>query len=210
LAIAVGALFCFRGYLTMRVIIPIWGAFAGFVLGAEIVASAGNDGFLRTAVGWMVGIGLGLVLGLVAYLYFEVSVLIAMSAIGFALGTSLMVALGVTWSWVIVLVGVVVGTALALIAILGDLPMMLLTILSALAGASTIVAGLMLLVGTLQTDDLTSGSATDRLHDDWWWFAIYGALAVAGLFIQLRATERLRGSMRDAWAESGRRSAATV
>jgi len=31
LALAVGALFCFRGYLTMRLVIPVWGAFAGFL-----------------------------------------------------------------------------------------------------------------------------------------------------------------------------------
>ena len=40
LAIAVGALFAFRGYFAMRVIIPIWGAFAGFMLGAGLVDAA--------------------------------------------------------------------------------------------------------------------------------------------------------------------------
>ena len=31
LAIAIGALFCFRGWIAMRIVIPIWGAFAGFL-----------------------------------------------------------------------------------------------------------------------------------------------------------------------------------
>ncbi len=44
LAIAIGALFCFRGYLTMRVVIPIWGAFTGFALGAGLVAGVTDDG----------------------------------------------------------------------------------------------------------------------------------------------------------------------
>ncbi len=87
--------------------------------------------------------------GLIAYLYYEVAVIIGMMAIGFVLGTSLLVALGVTWSWLIVLGGVVLAVVLAFVAIAGDLPMVLLTVLTALAGASTIVSGLMLLVGTI-------------------------------------------------------------
>jgi Domain of unknown function (DUF4203) len=207
LAIAIGALFCFRGYLTMRVIIPLWGAFAGFVLGAGLVANAGDEGFLRSLLGWVVGLSFALVLGLIAYMYFEVSVILAMSAIGFALGTSVMVALGVTWSWVIILVGIVAGTLLAIVALVGELPMMLLTVLTALAGASTMVAGVMLLFGAVDTTEFTSPSATERLQDDWWWFVMYAVLALAGIVVQLRETERMRGTMREAWAASGRQSA---
>ena len=54
LAILIGAVFCFRGYFAMRIIIPIWGAFAGFVLGAGLV-STGGDEFLSTALSWIVG-----------------------------------------------------------------------------------------------------------------------------------------------------------
>ena len=38
LAIAIGAAFCFRGYLAMRIVIPIWGFFAGFAFGAGLFA----------------------------------------------------------------------------------------------------------------------------------------------------------------------------
>lgn len=98
LAILVGAAFCVRGYLAMRLIIPIWGAFAGFMFGAGIVASFTDEGFLGTALGWVVGIALAVLFAFVAYLYYEVSVFIAMAAVGFAIGTSVMVALGVSWS----------------------------------------------------------------------------------------------------------------
>ena len=36
MAVVVGITFCFRGYLTMRVVIPMWGAFSGFALGAGL------------------------------------------------------------------------------------------------------------------------------------------------------------------------------
>ena len=133
LAILTGAVFCFRGYLAMRIIIPLWGAFAGFMLGAGIVSGA--DGFLGSALGWIVGIALAVVFGLLAYLYYEVAVVIGMLAIGFTLGTSLMVALGVTWSWVIVLAGLALAVVLAFVALVADLPMALLTVLTAHGGS---------------------------------------------------------------------------
>lgn len=198
IAILTGAVFCFRGYLAMRLIIPLWGAFAGFMLGAGIVAGA--DGFLGSALGWIVGFALAVVFGLIAYLYYEVAVLIGMMAIGFALGSSLMVLLGVTWSWLIVLSGVVLAVVLAFVAIAGDLPMVLLTVLTGLAGASTIVFGLMLVFGVTDLDAIDSAETTEALADDWWWYMIYGALAIAGMIAQFADVDRRRESLRAAWA----------
>ncbi len=204
LAMAAGAVFCFRGYLTMRVIIPVWGAFVGFILGAGLVAGPGDDGFLQTFLGWIVGIVVAIVFGLIAYLYYEVSIVMAMSAIGFALGTSLMVALGVTWSWVIIFVGLALGIALAVAAIVAELPMALLTILTATAGASTIVGGLMLMFGVFDVEELDDGTpVVDQLNDDWWWYVIWVVLAIAGVVVQMRAVERMRMSLREQWAASG-------
>lgn len=209
LAVFVGAVFCFRGYLTMRIIIPIWGAFGGFILGAALVSSSDGNGFLRSTLAWVVGLVLAVIFGLVAYLYFEVSVVLAMAAIGFTLGVSAMVAIGVSWDWVIVIVGLATGLLLAVIALAGNLPMMLLTVLTATSGASTIVGGIMLLTDKLQSGEVTeSGAVTDRLHDDWWWYAIWGGLVVAGLIAQIAAADRLAGTMREAWDESKGRPAA--
>jgi hypothetical protein len=198
IAIFTGAVFCFRGYLAMRIVIPLWGAFAGFLLGAGIVS--GDGGFLQTALGWFVGLAVALVFAALAYLYYEVAVLIGMMAIGFALGTSLMVALGVTWSWLIVLVGVALAILLAVVALVGDLPMVLLTVLTAFAGSSAIVAGLMLIFGVTDLGDFDSAQTTAALADDWWWYPIYFVLAFAGLVAQLADTQRRTETLRAAWS----------
>ncbi len=198
IAILTGAVFCFRGYFAMRLVIPVWGAFAGFMLGAGIVS--GDAGFLGNALGWLVGLAVAIVFGVIAYLYYEVSVIIGMMAIGFALGTSLMVALGVDWSWLVVLSGVVLAAALAFVAIVGDVPMVLLTVLTALAGAGTIVAGLMLLVGTIDVEDFDIGATTETAADNPWWFVIYGGLVVGGIIAQFTDTDRRRTTLREAWA----------
>lgn len=198
IALLTGAVFCFRGYLAMRLVIPLWGAFAGFMVGAGLVS--GDAGFLGNALGWFVGFGLAIVFGLIAYLYYEVSVVIGMMGIGFVLGTSLMVAFGVSWSWLIVLSGVVMAVALAFVAIAGDLPMVLLTVLTALAGSSVIVAGLMLLFGTFDAEDFSIGMTTEYVADDWWWFVIYGGLVVGGIVAQFTDVDRRRESLREAWS----------
>jgi hypothetical protein len=206
LAVLIGAMFCFRGYLAMRIIIPIWGALAGFFFGAGLVANVTDDGFLTTVVGWAVGIGFALLFGLLAYLYYEICVLIAMVAIGFALGTTLMVALGVSWSWLITLAGLAAGVALAFLAIAGNMPAVLLIVLSAFGGASAMVAGALLVVGELTTDDFTDQLASETLDLSWWWYAAYVVLAVVGIVAQVRYVESIRGSIRDTWEVDGGRS----
>lgn len=195
----VGAAFCFQGYLALRLLIPIWGALAGFSVGAGIVAAVNDERFLATVLGWIVGLAVAVVFALVAYLYYAVSVVIAMGAIGFLLGTSVMYAFDVQWQWLIVTVGIVAGILLAVLAVVADLPMVLLVVLSAVAGASAIVGGAMLLTGALDTDEFTSDEVIEAADRDWWWTALYILLAVAGIVVQTRATDRWRMSMRRAW-----------
>jgi hypothetical protein len=204
--VVVGAAFCFQGYLTLRLLIPIWGALAGFSVGAGIVAAVNDERFLATALGWVVGLVVAVVFALVAYLYYAVSVVIAMGAIGFLLGTSAMYAFDVRWQWLIVTVGILAGAVLALLAVAADLPMVLLVVLSALGGASAIVGGAMLLTGALDTDQFTSDEVIDVVDHDWWWTALYVVLAVAGIVVQTRATDRWRVSMRQAWDDDRRRT----
>lgn len=198
IAILTGAVFCFRGYLAMRIIIPLWGAFAGFMLGAGVVSGA--DGFLGSALGWIVGIALAVVFGLLAYHFYEVAVMLGMLAIGFVLGMSVMVALGATWSWLIVLSGLALALVLAFVALVADLPMALLTVLTGMAGASAIVAGLMLVFGVTDVGDFDSAQTTKVLADDWWWYAIYLVLAVGGMIAQFLDVERRRDTLRASWS----------
>jgi hypothetical protein len=204
-AVVVGLLFCLRGYLMMRVIIPIWGAFAGFVLGAGAVASITGEGFLASVAAWISGALVALVFGLLAYLYYEVSVFVGVTAIGFMLGTTAMVALNVRWTWVIVLVGVLVGGALGVVAIVGNLPMLLLTVLTAFGGSSAAVGGAMLLAGAVDAEDFTEADVVTLVEDRPAWWILYVVLAVVGLVMQLRVIRRVEATARAEWERSGGR-----
>lgn len=199
LAILVGGLLTVAGYAALRAVIAVWGAVAGFLLGAGLVATFTGEGFLATLLGWGVGLAVGLAFGLIAYLYYAVSVVLAMSAIGFTLGSTLVAALGVTWTWLLVLAGVAGGVLLAVLAIVGDLPMLLLTVLGALAGASITITGLLLVFGVLDRTDLADPETTTNLELGWWWTAGYVALVVIGLVVQLRDQAARSGTLRQSW-----------
>lgn len=194
LAIAVGLLFCFAGGPALRVVISIWGAFVGFVLGAALVTRVFGDGFLSTFTGWLVGFVLAVLFAALAYLYYAVAVLLATISIGFTLGATLMGAIGVSWNWLIILVGVAVGVLLGIVALSANLPALLLVVVSAMAGASAMVTGLMLIVGVIDVEQLSDPDLTASISHDWWWYALYLALAIAGVVAQSQAT---RGHVTD-------------
>ena len=198
-AVVVGGALCFRGYAALRLVIAMWGAFAGFFLGAGVVAGVTGEGFLASTVAWAVGLAVAVLFGVLAYAYYSISVLIGMSAIGFTLGTTAMVALGVAWSWVVVLVGIVVGALLALLAIAGDLPRLILVLLGAFAGSSIAIAGILLLIGRVDRGDLAATDTTAALGLWWGWTLFYVALAVAGIVSQLRDADARRGTLRAGW-----------
>jgi len=200
IAILAGALLCFRGQLVLRLVFPIWGAFAGFAFGAGLVAGFADEHFLGSVLGWGLGIIFALIFAVFAYLYYAVGVVIVMASIGFTLGSGLVVALGIDWSWVAVLVGVVVGALLGVGAVVSDLPMLFLVVLSAAGGSVAMVTGFMLFTGALDSATFTDDTFTSRVDDAWWWYAAFVVLAFVGVLSQIRNLAAMRRSVRSSWA----------
>lgn len=202
-AILAGGAMLFAGQFVLRLLLPIWGFFTGFAFGAGLFAAMADERFLGTVLGWVSGLVLGLIFALFAYLYYAVAVILAMAAFGFAIGSGLIVALGIDWNWIAVLVGLAFGAVLGLLAVVGNLPMIVLTVLSSLAGAVGVVAGLMLLVGSLDSAQFTDGSFIDAVRTSWIWYVLLLALALIGIVAQTRQRLVMRRTVRDAWyAES--------
>ena len=167
LAIVAGVAMLFAGQFVLRLVIPIWGFFAGFAFGAGLVASLADERFLGTVLGWVLGLVFALLFAILAYLYYYVAVTLAMAAFGFAIGSGLVVALGIDWNWVAALVGLVVGVVFGLVSIFANMPVIVLVVFSSFAGAVGVVGGLMLLVGSLNSSDFTQGDFTDTVENTW-------------------------------------------
>lgn len=199
LAIIAGLLFCFGGQFVMRIVFPIWGAFAGFAFGAGLVAGLSDEHFLGTVLGWVLGIVFAIVFAVLAYVFYAVGVILAMAAAGFALGSGLVVALGIDWSWIAVLVGIAVGAVLGIAAVVLDLPSVALIVFTAFAGAVGVTGGLMLLTGDLNSDEFTRSAFTDQIHDSWGWYVVLVVVGVFGALAQGRQAIALRRSLSQTW-----------
>ena len=55
LAIIAGGAMLVAGQFVLRIMIPIWGFFAGFAFGAGLVADFADERFLGTVLGWVAG-----------------------------------------------------------------------------------------------------------------------------------------------------------
>jgi hypothetical protein len=199
LAIIAGGAMLLAGQFVLRLVIPIWGFFAGFAFGAGLVAELADERFLGTVLGWVLGLVFALVFAVLAYLFYYVAIILAMGAFGFAIGSGVVVALGIDWNWLAVLMGVVVGLILGVVAIVGNMPMIVLIVFSSIAGAVGVVGGLMLLVGSMNSADFTRGDFTSTIDNGWAWSLLLLVLALLGILNQARQRVLLRRTIHETW-----------
>ncbi len=199
LAIIAGSAMLVAGQFVLRLVIPVWGFFAGFAFGAGIVAGFADERFLGTVLGWVLGLVFAVIFALLAYLYYYVAIVLAMGAAGFAIGSGIVVALGISWNWVAVLVGLVVGIVLGLVSVFANMPMIVLVVVGSIAGAVGVTGGLMLLVGSLDSADFSSGDFTDTVSNSFGWSLLLLVLAVGGIIIQALQRALVRQSIRETW-----------
>jgi hypothetical protein len=204
LAIVAGGAMLVAGQLVLRLMLPIWGFFTGFAAGAGFVAELGDDRFLGTALGWVLGLIFGVVLAILAYFFYAVAVILAMASFGFAIGSGLVVALGIDWNWVAVLVGLLIGAIIGIGAIITNMPMLVLVVLSSIAGAVGVVGGLMLVFGSLNTADFSRGDFVDTVNNSWFWYLLLLALIVFGIFVQIRQRIVMNRSIQQYWYAEAR------
>ncbi|MFC5178068.1 hypothetical protein [Nocardioides taihuensis] len=199
LAILAGGFMLIAGRFVLRFALVIWGFFAGFAFGAGLVSNLADERFLGTVLGWALGLLFALVFAIFAYLYYAVAVILVMAAFGFAIGSGLVVALGIDWNWLAILVGVVVGAAVGVLSVLGNMPMAVLIFLGSVAGALSVVGGLMLVFGSLNSADFTRGDVSTAIDDSWFWWLLAVALTVFGIVVQAAGAAASRRSVRAAW-----------
>jgi len=199
LAIIAGIVMLFAGQFLLRIVLPIWGFFAGFAFGAGLFAQLADERVLGTLLGWVSGLVCAVIFAVLAYLYYAVAVILAMAAFGFAIGSGVVVALGIDWNWVAVLAGLVVGAILGLVSVVANMPMVVLALVSSIAGAVSVVAGVMFLVGSLNSADFAPGHFNDAVSASWGWSLALLVLAILGFVSQTRQRVNRRRSINEAW-----------
>ncbi|HZT98640.1 MAG TPA: DUF4203 domain-containing protein [Ktedonobacteraceae bacterium] len=191
LALVIGLAFCFAGYRFFRLLIAIWGFFAGFMLASQAVAASAGGHILISVIGVVIAVIVGLIVAALAYYLYVAAVAILGASVGFWIGTGLMTALGFSsQSAPALLVGIIVAVVLVLIILAWNLTKLLIIISTSLGGASTAIAGVLLLLRIIPLDALTVGVIGAIIRGSPIWSLVWLALAVVGIIVQLSSTRR--------------------
>jgi hypothetical protein len=183
-AMGIGTLLCFAGYKVARILIPIWGFFAGFFMGAAGVSDALNNQFLGTTLGIVVGLILGLVFGLFAYFFFSLAIVLMGASFGYWLGTGLVTMLGFNKGFLSATVGISIGVVFAILAIVINAPKYYLIVTTAFAGAVSVFVGFLILINKINLESLSYIDGND-INVSVLWSILAALLGIFGLIFQV-------------------------
>jgi len=186
-AIAMGAAFMLLGYRLALILLPIWGFFAGFLLGAQVLQEFFGDGFLATTASWIVGAIIGLIFAVLSYLFWYVAVVIVFASVGYWLGWGFMTLIGFSDTGIAAFgIGLLLGAIFAVAAFVTGVPLAALVVITAVGGAHVLIAGVLVLFGSVAVADLGDGVVRAIILENvGWWLAALG-LAVLSIVFQLK------------------------
>ncbi len=185
LAVVVGLTVATAGLRIFFLLLPIWGFFAGFVVGAAGTTAIFGDGFLSTTLGIVLGFIVGIIFAVISYLWWYIGVLAAAGTAGAAFGSSLFAAIGVDANWFLFFIGIIFMVLFILAALFINFPTWLIIVGTAMSGAAAVIAGLMLIFNKIDRADLGNGVAWDAIADNWWLWLIWLVGASLGIGAQL-------------------------
>jgi hypothetical protein len=188
IAIALGAAMMLLGYRLALILLPIWGFFAGFIFGAQMLQEFFGDGFLATTASWVVGVILGGVFAVLSYLFWYVAVVILFASVGYWLGWGFMTLIGFSETGLVAIaIGLLLGAIFAVAAFVTGVPLAALVVITAIAGAHALIAGILVLIGEVVVADLGSGVANAIIATNVGWWILALGLAVVSIIVQLKS-----------------------
>lgn len=187
IAILFGTILAFGGYRFFLFLLPLWGFFFGFGLGAQAVQALLGQGFFGTVTSWVVGFVLALIFALFSYLFYYFGVAIIAASLGYGLGYAIMALFGLDDGLIPFLVGVALAVLLAFLTLRYNLAKYVIIIGSALAGAAIAVGTLSSGVGGIELARLSENPLGTLFGDSILWLLLFLGVAIAGMIIQFQA-----------------------
>jgi hypothetical protein len=184
----VGLAFCFAGYRFFLLLLPLWGFLAGFWLGASAITALFGDGFLSTATSWISGFVFGLVCAALSYLFYWLAIVFFSASIGASIGSGFMGAIGVDSRVLTWIVAGACAVALIVLVLAINLPKFLIVVVSAIAGATAMIASVLLLFDRIQRAELYHGAALSIINESFFWSLAWIILIIVGIMVQTFST----------------------
>lgn len=195
--VLIGLALCFRGYVWMRWVFALAGGAVGWQLGGLLGRQVQLSPTWDRWIDWGAAILGALLVATVAYAFYVVGVLVAVGGFGFNLGLTTAPSLGLI-GWQVTAAAGVVAAALVVLALVTQLPKLLMVVLTAIVGSGAIVSGTLSLIGNLDLAGLRWWNAGSVFSQGLAWNLLLVAITVAGVAVQLRG--KLARNLRAAYA----------
>jgi len=180
LAVAIGLAFAFWGFRVFLILLPIWGFFAGFLLGANGIQYIFGEAFLATVTGWVVGFLLGLLFAVLSYLYYWVAVILLGGVLGYQLTIGLLQWIGFDGDGLIAFIlAIIVGAVFAVGFFVLHMPAVLVIVVTAISGAAATMAGIAIGLGLVPYQEFEGGIFGAYSGPEFGWIGIIAAIALA-------------------------------
>jgi hypothetical protein len=188
IALILGLAICFGGYRLFTWLLPIWGFFFGFGIGAQTLQAIFGGGFLATVTGWVVGLFAGLIFGVLSWLFYAVGVAILAGSLGYGIGVGFMNLIGIDIGLIAWIVGIVAGVVLVVLTFRFRLDKVIIIIATAIGGAGVMVGTLMFGITGVSLAKFFDNPIRFALSDSPLWTIIFFVLAIAGGVLQFMTT----------------------
>jgi hypothetical protein len=191
IALGFGTALLLAGYQFFIVLIPFFGFFFGFLLGAELIQALFGGGFLATVTSWVVGFAVAVVFAVLSYGFYFLAVGLIGLALGYTLAVGLLEAIGLNFGFLVWLVGIVVGVIVAVAVLLLNIQKWVVIVATALLGAGVIVGTFLFLSGKLTDAQLAQDPVRVALQASPFWAIAFIVLAIGGIVLQYVMTRQL-------------------
>lgn len=191
IALFFGAMLLFSGYRFLWVLLPILGFFFGFGLGAETVQALFGGGFLSTITSWVVGFCVAMIFAALSYLFYFMAVGLIGGALGYAIGVGLLEAIGLNFGFIVWLVGIVLGIAVAAAVLVFNVQKYAVIVATAVLGAGVIIGTFLFLFGGLPAAQVAENPVRAAMSQSFWWTLMFVILALLGIAGQFESTRHV-------------------
>jgi Ni,Fe-hydrogenase I cytochrome b subunit len=187
IALLFGLAMAFAGYRLFLIILPIWAFFFGFGFGAQTIQTIfPNEALFTTVTSWVVGFIVAAVFAVLAYLFYIFAVAIVSYSLGYAAAVGLLSLLGMQFGFIVWVIGLVAGIALAFVVLRFNIQKLVLEIATAFLGAGVIVGVFLALFGGLPTSQLIQNPVAAALKNSPFWMIVFIVVGAMGLIAQIQ------------------------
>ena len=187
IALLFGLVVVFGGYRLFLFLLPIWGFFTGFLLGAQTIDFLFDTGLFATVTGWVVGFFVGLLFAVLSYLFYLVAVGVISFSLGYGATLAILSWIGLEAGFLLWLIAVAVGVAVAYLVYRFNVQKYAIIVATAVGGTGLIIYTFLVLFDNTIAVMLLENPVKLAIDDSFWWLLFFLVVAGLGIVFQIQA-----------------------